>query len=139
MDFAASPENVKQESTREEQSTLFWQARHVSRVARHVDPAAGREGRGGPCTGVVPDADADGGLRLWRPSDGELLHEIAVKGSIVASVAFSPDGKHWKAVACPQTGAHGDAHNNAFWAPELEKYVLITLHLFYHCSSYRLS
>ena len=42
------------------------------------------------------------------------------------SVAFSPDGLHWDAISCPETDAHGDTHNNAFWAPELGKYVLIT-------------
>jgi len=42
------------------------------------------------------------------------------------SVAFSPDGLQWEAISCPETRADGDTHNNAFWAPELRKYVLIT-------------
>jgi hypothetical protein len=42
------------------------------------------------------------------------------------STAFSPDGVNWKTVSCPETAANGDAHNNAFWSPEIQKYVLIT-------------
>jgi hypothetical protein len=43
------------------------------------------------------------------------------------SVAFSADGIHWDpAIACPEADSAGDTHNNAFWAPTLEKYVGIT-------------
>ncbi len=43
------------------------------------------------------------------------------------SVAFSPDGLRWTKVAiCPGIEAAGDTHNNAFWCPELNKYVGIT-------------
>jgi len=42
------------------------------------------------------------------------------------AVAFSPDGLHWTKVSCPQINAEGDTHNNAFWAPEIGKYVGIT-------------
>jgi len=43
------------------------------------------------------------------------------------SVAFSPDGLHWsRPIACPAMAARGDTHNNAFWAPELNRYVGIT-------------
>lgn len=43
------------------------------------------------------------------------------------SVAFSSDGLHWSDyVDCPEIGARGDTHNNAFWAPTLGKYVGIT-------------
>jgi len=43
------------------------------------------------------------------------------------SVSFSPDGIQWgKTIHCPQIDAAGDTHNNAFWAPELNRYVGIT-------------
>jgi len=46
---------------------------------------------------------------------------------VAMSVAFSPDGLHWGDwVACPEIAVAGDTHNNAFWAPELDKYVGIT-------------
>jgi hypothetical protein len=54
-------------------------------------------------------------------------------------VAWSPDGLHWSApLHCPEVESPrrenpanpivwmGDTHNNALWAPSLEKYVLIT-------------
>ena len=43
------------------------------------------------------------------------------------AVAFSPDGLHWSApTLCPEINVPGDTHNNAFWSPELGKYVGIT-------------
>lgn len=43
------------------------------------------------------------------------------------SVAFSPDGLHWSdSTLCPEINVPGDTHNNAFWSPELGKYVGIT-------------
>jgi hypothetical protein len=45
------------------------------------------------------------------------------------SVAFSADGLHWgDMIPCPEIASAGDTHNNAFWAPELNKYVGITRH-----------
>jgi sialidase-1 len=42
-------------------------------------------------------------------------------------VAFSSDGLRWsKLTPCPEIASAGDTHNNAFWAPELGKYVGIT-------------
>ncbi len=42
-------------------------------------------------------------------------------------VRFSPDGLRWSDfIPSPQMAAVGDTHNNAFWAPELGKYVGIT-------------
>lgn len=41
--------------------------------------------------------------------------------------AFSADGVHWsEPVECPEVKAIADTHNNAFWAPELNRYVGIT-------------
>ncbi|NBV20392.1 MAG: hypothetical protein EBS05_00095 [Proteobacteria bacterium] len=43
------------------------------------------------------------------------------------SVAFSPDGLKWsEPILCPEINVPGDTHNNAFWSPELGKYVGIT-------------
>jgi hypothetical protein len=43
------------------------------------------------------------------------------------SVAFSPDGIHWDPpIACPEADSAGDTHNNALWAPTLQRYVWIT-------------
>ncbi len=43
------------------------------------------------------------------------------------AVAFSPDGLRWSPrTLCPEINVPGDTHNNAFWSPELNKYVGIT-------------
>jgi hypothetical protein len=43
------------------------------------------------------------------------------------AVAFSEDGIHWSTPRpWPEYDAVGDTHNNAIWAPELERYVGIT-------------
>jgi hypothetical protein len=45
----------------------------------------------------------------------------------ILSVAFSEDGINWSdRTACPEADVAGDTHNNAFWAPTLNKYVGIT-------------
>ena len=74
-----------------------------------------------------------GVFRDLRESDPAKRYKMVFRDYAVSepekfyvSVAFSLDGLHWKPVPCPETGAHGDTHNNAFWAPELQKYVLIT-------------
>lgn len=42
-------------------------------------------------------------------------------------VSFSADGIHWAdPISCPKVGVRGDTHNNAFWAPTLNRYVGIT-------------
>ncbi|WP_234567093.1 hypothetical protein [Rhodohalobacter sp. 614A] len=45
-------------------------------------------------------------------------------------VSFSPDGIHWEKPVKIKDGEpfnlYGDAHNNALWVPELNKYVLFT-------------
>ena len=42
-------------------------------------------------------------------------------------VRFSPDGIHWTEPIIPEgLGRVGDTHNNAWWDPDLGKYVLIT-------------
>ena len=62
---------------------------------------------------------------LLDPDPGRRYKAI-LKAEIL-SVAFSPDGLLWgAATACPEADVAGDTHNNAFWAPTLNKYVGIT-------------
>ena len=43
------------------------------------------------------------------------------------SVSFSRNEVSWqKPISCPKIGVEGDTHNNAFWSPEIGKYVGIT-------------
>ena len=59
-------------------------------------------------------------------SDPDRRYKAILKADII-SVAFSPDGLHWgEATTCPEADVAGDTHNNAFWAPTLNKYVGIT-------------
>ena len=61
-----------------------------------------------------------------REEDPDHLYKAIIKGGIL-SVAFSPNGIIWSPpIPCPDADAAGDTHNNAFWAPTLEKYVGIT-------------
>lgn len=61
-----------------------------------------------------------------QDSDPDQRYKAIVKMNIL-SVAFSPDGIHWgDPIACPEADVAGDTHNNAFWAPTLNKYVGIT-------------
>jgi hypothetical protein len=58
--------------------------------------------------------------------DPSRRYKALIKGDLI-SVGFSADGLHWdKVVACPEADVAGDTHNNAFWAPTLNKYVGIT-------------
>jgi len=53
-------------------------------------------------------------------------YKAILKGEIL-SVSFSSDGIRWDPPAtCPEADVPGDTHNNAFWAPTLDKYVGIT-------------
>lgn len=62
-----------------------------------------------------------------REPDPAKRYKMFCKYGRTVSVAFSPDGIRWgKPVPCPQVNAAGDTHNNAFWVPELKRYVGIT-------------
>jgi len=62
----------------------------------------------------------------FRDPDPKRRYKAFLKAEIL-SVAFSADGIHWNpAIACPEADSAGDTHNNAFWAPTLDKYVGIT-------------
>lgn len=61
-----------------------------------------------------------------REQDPDRLYKAILKGRIL-SVSFSADGIHWgPPIASPEADVAGDTHNNAFWAPTLNKYVGIT-------------
>ena len=69
------------------------------------------------------------GTGIWkdpRDPDPQRRYKMIFKGRRM-SVAFSPDGLRWsKPVPCAAMAARGDTHNNAFWAPDLGRYVAIT-------------
>jgi hypothetical protein len=67
-----------------------------------------------------------GVFKDFRDPDPKRRYKAIIKMNIL-SVAFSEDGIHWgDAIACPEADVAGDTHNNAFWAPTLNKYVGIT-------------
>jgi len=48
------------------------------------------------------------------------------KAFVQGAAALSPDGLHWSVLRCPEIGAPGDTHNNAFRDPRTGKFVGIT-------------
>ena len=73
---------------------------------------------------VVRGPHGAGVFREEREPDPQRHYKMFYQGM---AVRFSPDGVHWSAaVPCREIEAHGDTHNNAFWSPELNKYVGIT-------------
>ena len=67
-----------------------------------------------------------GVMKDLREADPKRRYKMFMKDGGMA-VEFSPDGLHWTdPIRCPDVDAAGDTHNNAFWAPELERYVGIT-------------
>jgi len=61
-----------------------------------------------------------------RDSDPARRYKTLLKSESL-SVALSNDGIQWDLpITCPDVNSAGDTHNNAFWAPTLDKYVGIT-------------
>ena len=59
-------------------------------------------------------------------ADPKRRYKAIFKGEMI-SVGFSADGIHWgEVIPCPEANVAGDTHNNAFWAPTLNKYIGIT-------------
>jgi len=82
--------------------------------------------RGYHFKGVFTGPHGAGVFKDLYESDPAKRYKMFFKGSKM-SVAFSPDGLNWSVpVECPEIDAHGDTHNNAFWAPDLNKYIGIT-------------
>ena len=82
--------------------------------------------RGGE--GGVPAGGPHGSgiLKDSRDPDPARRYKAIVKSDVL-SAAFSADGVHWgPATACLGADSNGDCHNNAFWAPTLDRYVAIT-------------
>ena len=76
--------------------------------------------------GIWRGPHGSGVFKDLRDPDPKRRYKAILKSEIL-SVAFSADGIHWgPAIACPEADSAGDTHNNAFWAPTLEKYVGIT-------------
>ena len=78
-------------------------------------------------TNIVDMGPHGAGIMLdSHETDPERRYKMFMKEKGV-SVEFSPDGLHWsEPIRCPEIDAAADTHNNAFWAPELERYVGIT-------------
>ena len=82
--------------------------------------------RGYHFKGVFTGPHGAGVFKDLHESDLAKRYKMFFKGSKM-TVAFSPDGLHWNLpIECPEIDAHGDTHNNAFWAPNLGKYIGIT-------------
>jgi hypothetical protein len=59
-----------------------------------------------------------------RDPDPKRRYKLVMQG---VKTSVSADGIRWTTpVAQEEIGGHGDTHNNALWAPTLNKYVLIT-------------
>ncbi|MGI9234569.1 MAG: hypothetical protein ACR2RD_13115 [Woeseiaceae bacterium] len=83
--------------------------------------------RGDPETGVAKWGPHGTGIfKDLRDPDPSRRYKAILKAEIL-SVSFSADGIHWSpALPCPEADSDGDTHNNALWAPTLNKYVCIT-------------
>ena len=81
---------------------------------------------GGDTWALRAGPHGSGILKDLRDPDPARRYKAFLKSEIL-SVAFSADGIHWEPpIACPEANSAGDTHNNAFWAPTLERYVGIT-------------
>jgi len=73
---------------------------------------------------------------IWRGPHGAGIfkdlheHDLSKRYKVIfqgMAVAFSADGIHWSdKIKVKGVSVAGDTHNNAFWAPTLDKYVGIT-------------
>jgi hypothetical protein len=82
--------------------------------------------RGGHFKGVFSGPHGAGVFKDIHESDPAKRYKMFFKGTDMA-VSFSPDGIHWsQPTDCPEIESDGDSHNNAFWAPDLGKYIGIT-------------
>ena len=108
----------------DKKNNLVFSAEAVPKMANASPDLPPSKARGPHGAGVFKDYREGDPAKLYKmvfrdysPSEPETFY---------ISVAFSPDGLRWDSVPCPETDPEADTHNNAFWAPELEKYVLIT-------------
>lgn len=101
------PELGRVEYAQSKANNILWRGSGDSRAKR-----AGPHG-----TGIFKDKLDPDPKRRYK----------ALLKSETLSVAYSRDGMHWDfPIECPEANSAGDTHNNAFWAPTLEKYVGIT-------------
>ena len=108
----------------DKKNNLVFSAEAIPKMANASPDLPPSKARGPHCAGIFKDYREGDPAKLYKmvfrdysPSDPENFY---------ISVAFSPDGLRWDSVPCPETDPEADALNNAFWDPELEKYVLIT-------------
>jgi len=96
---------------------LAWKKPELGLVEFKGSKANNLVVRGPHGAGIFKDA---------READPARRYKMFYKGRGMC-VRFSPDGLRWgKEIRCPEIAAAGDTHNNAFWCPELKKYVGIT-------------
>jgi hypothetical protein len=75
---------------------------------------------------VVRGPHGAGVFQDRRERDARRRYKMFFKGTHMAAL-FSPDGLNWSGeTEFPEIQAVGDTHNNAFWAPDLGRYVGIT-------------
>ena len=75
---------------------------------------------------VMREAHGAGVFKDFHASDPNQRYKMIFRKEKLA-VAFSSDGLHWsEPYECEGLNVRGDTHNNAFWAPTLNKYVGIT-------------
>lgn len=105
---------------------LVWDKPELGIVEYEGSKATNILWRGGE--GAVPRGGPHGSgiLKDSRDPDPGRRYKAIMKSDFL-SVAFSADGVHWgPAMACAGANSNGDCHNNAFWAPTVDRYVAIT-------------
>lgn len=99
----------------ESKDGLVWEKPNLGLVEFQGNPANNLVLRGPHGAGVFEDR---------HDPDPQRRYKMFYQGM---AVRFSADGLHWgDAVPCREIAARGDTHNNAFWAPELGRYIGIT-------------
>jgi hypothetical protein len=94
---------------------------HWEKPMLNVHPWEGK-----PSNLLTEHVHGAGVLKEMRERDPARRYKMFFKGRVM-SVRFSADGLRWgQYIACPEISAAGDTHNNALWAPELERYVGFT-------------
>jgi hypothetical protein len=85
---------------------------------------------GGPSNIVFREAHGAGVFKDEREKDPRRRYKMFFRHDTAAgrvvSVTFSPDGLHWEQAQKANATARADTHNNALWAPTLNKYVAFT-------------
>ncbi|MSU70555.1 MAG: hypothetical protein EXS39_07240 [Opitutaceae bacterium] len=84
--------------------------------------------KGKPTNIVILNTSGAGVFKDVRDPDPSRRYKVINRNGDIGQVyvAFSPDGINWSDPVDTKVTAAADTHNNAFWAPELQRYVGIT-------------